>query len=324
MSTCAHGISPAKRARNAAAVIGCARRSGVALTMSAYWPRIASSYIGSSGSRQTRSPVLAPAAATVWHHASSLLITPANAAPRAVTIPPVSVAMSTSRSAPSPIAWVMQSASTRRPSASVLLISIVVPSEAVTMSPGRMAWPEGMFSVAPTTPMTRTGRLSRAIAPTASMTAAPPDMSNFISAILAAGLIEMPPVSNVTALPIRPSTDPLASAPSYRRTMSAGSLWAPWATAPNAPIPCSARKSRPKTSTSTPASARARSARAAGVMSLAGVFCRSRAAFWASATTAAASTGADTSWWALTASDSRPLDPAWSESESEASEPLFL
>ena len=42
-----------------------------------------------------------------------------------------------------------------------------------------------MFSLAPTTPSTRTGSRSRAIAPTAQMTAAPPDMSYFISSIFA-------------------------------------------------------------------------------------------------------------------------------------------
>ena len=56
------------------------------------------------------------------------------------------------------------------------------------MSPGLSAWPLGRFSVAPTTATIRTGSSSRAIAPTASITAAPPDMSNFISAIFAAGL----------------------------------------------------------------------------------------------------------------------------------------
>ena len=71
-----------------------------------------------------------------------------------------------------------------------------------------------MFSVAPTTATTRTGRRSRAIASTAPSTAAPPDMSNFISNILLAGLIEIPPVSNVTALPTSPSTGPVASGPS--------------------------------------------------------------------------------------------------------------
>ena len=58
-----------------------------------------------------------------------------------------------------------------------------------------------MFSVAGTTAVRLTGSPSWAIAPVASITAAPPDMSNFISCILAEGLIEMPPVSKVTALP---------------------------------------------------------------------------------------------------------------------------
>ena len=49
--------------------------------------------------------------------------------------------------------------------------------------------------------MTRTGSSSRAIAAIAPSTAAPPDMSNFMSLILLPGLIEMPPESNVTALP---------------------------------------------------------------------------------------------------------------------------
>ena len=129
-------------------------------------------------------------------------------------IAPVSVAMSTSRSAPWATACARQSASTSRPSASVLMISIVTPLDAVTTSPGRIARPEGMFSVAPTTATTRTGSSSRAIASTAPSTAAPPDMSNFISNILFAGLIEMPPVSNVTALPTSPSTGPVASGPS--------------------------------------------------------------------------------------------------------------
>ena len=56
------------------------------------------------------------------------------------------------------------------------------------MSPGFIERPDGRFSVAPTTAMTRSGSASRAIAPTASITAAPPDMSNFISLIFAAGV----------------------------------------------------------------------------------------------------------------------------------------
>ena len=80
------------------------------------------------------------------------------------------------------------------------------------MSPGLTAWPLGRFSVAPTTATSRTGSCSRAIAATASITAAPPDMSNFISAIFGPGFSEMPPLSNVTALPTKPSVGPLAPA----------------------------------------------------------------------------------------------------------------
>ncbi len=82
------------------------------------------------------------------------------------------------------------------------------------MSPGLTARPLGMFSVAPTTPITRTGSRSRAIAPIASRTAAPPDMSNFISDIFSAGLIEIPPLSKVTALPTSAISGPVASGPS--------------------------------------------------------------------------------------------------------------
>ena len=128
-------------------------------------------------------------------------------------IEPVSVAMSTSRSAPWLTACVRQSASTSRPSASVLMISIVVPLAAVTTSPGLTAVPDGMFSVAPTTATTRTGSRSSAIASIAPSTAAPPDMSNFMSDILLAPLIEIPPESNVTALPTSPSTGPLCVRP---------------------------------------------------------------------------------------------------------------
>ena len=74
------------------------------------------------------------------------------------------------------------------------------------MSPGLIAWPDGMFSVAGTTVSTFTGSPSRAIAAVASIATHPPDLSNFISCIFAAGFIEMPPVSKVTALPTRPST----------------------------------------------------------------------------------------------------------------------
>jgi hypothetical protein len=64
-----------------------------------------------------------------------------------------------------------------------------------------MALPPGMFSVAGITPTTLSGRRISAIAFMAPSTLAAPHMSNFISSISAAGLIEMPPVSNVMPLP---------------------------------------------------------------------------------------------------------------------------
>ena len=63
-----------------------------------------------------------------------------------------------------------------------------------------------MFSQEATTLRTRTGRPRSAIAPVASITAAPPAMSPFMSSIFSEGLSEIPPVSNVIALPTRPST----------------------------------------------------------------------------------------------------------------------
>ena len=69
-----------------------------------------------------------------------------------------------------------------------------------------------MFSVEGTTAIRSIGSPSSAIAPTASSTAAAPDMSIFISCMPAEGLIEMPPVSKVTPLPTRPSVSPRAAA----------------------------------------------------------------------------------------------------------------
>ena len=74
------------------------------------------------------------------------------------------------------------------------------------MSPGRIARSDGMFSVAPTTATARSGSPRRATAPSASRTAAPPDMSNFMPAMDPAGLIDSPPLSKVTALPTSPSS----------------------------------------------------------------------------------------------------------------------
>ena len=58
-----------------------------------------------------------------------------------------------------------------------------------------------MFSAIGTVAVTATGSASRAASTVAATTAAAPPMSEVIWSMLAAGLIEMPPVSNVTPLP---------------------------------------------------------------------------------------------------------------------------
>ena len=121
---------------------------------------------------------------------------------------PVSVARSTRRVAPSRTAYTSPSARISRPSASVLMTSMVVPFMAVRTSPGLTAWPLGMFSVDGTTASTSTGRPRAATRPAPSITAAPPHMSIFMSSMPLEGLMEMPPLSKVTALPTSPSTSP--------------------------------------------------------------------------------------------------------------------
>ncbi len=105
------------------------------------------------------------------------------------------------------------------------------------MSPGLSAVPQGMFSVAGSTAIRSIGTSSSAIAAIASSTAAPPDMSIFISCIPAEGLIEMPPVSKVTDLPTRPSFSP-SPRPAYSRAIRRGSMSSPpLATASRPPMP---------------------------------------------------------------------------------------
>ena len=91
------------------------------------------------------------------------------------------------------------------------MISIVFPFDAVRMSPGLYAAASCMFSVDATTVSTRTGRPSSAIAAVASITAAPPHMSPFMSCMRSGGLSEIPPESNVIALPTRPSVTSAAA-----------------------------------------------------------------------------------------------------------------
>ena len=130
-----------------------------------------------------------------------MVIAPTATLPSAIEIAPVSVATSMMAVGDCSRAKVMPSARMRRPSASVLITSIVLPLIARRTSPGFVALPPGMFSVAGTIAVTSMAGFSRAMAPMVATTAAPPDISPFISSMPAAGLIEMPPVSKVMPLP---------------------------------------------------------------------------------------------------------------------------
>ena len=71
------------------------------------------------------------------------------------------------------------------------------------MSPGRCALPSGMFSTRPIAPIALTLALRAASACISPTTQAAPAMSPFMSSMPAAGLIEMPPVSKHTPLPMK-------------------------------------------------------------------------------------------------------------------------
>ena len=157
--------------------------------------------------------------------------------PKAMTIAPVSVATSIISFAPKDLTYVIASAKTNLPSASVLSISIVLPDIVLTISPGFCAFPPGMFSVAGTTAITFIRGCNSAIANILDITAPPPAMSPFISPILVAGLIEIPPESNVIPFPTSASLFGLFGFPLYSKTINLGSSFEPFATPSNAPIP---------------------------------------------------------------------------------------
>src|SRR6185312_14351766 len=190
MSRWAHGPSPANSCRKRAAKQAPPLPAVDALRMSATSERMNRLYVSWSGIRHTCSPPSSPAASMRSTNASSFAKTPACQSPSATTIAPVSVARSTTWVAPWRRAWYRQSARTSRPSASVFVISMVLPLAAVTTSSGRMPVAETRFSTAPTTQTTSIGRPSSAIAAVASSAAAAPDMSNFMPLMLRAGLSE--------------------------------------------------------------------------------------------------------------------------------------
>ena len=119
------------------------------------------------------------------------------------------------------------------------MISMVLPRWLLTTSPGFTAVPDGRFSVAGIRPTTFTFGFSKPTTSNAPSTAAAPDMSYFMSSMLCAGLIEMPPESNVTPLPISAigAASAALPAPWYSSTMNRGSSCVPCATASSAPMP---------------------------------------------------------------------------------------
>ena len=194
------GVSPTNGSRNFAPAIVPAPRF-VVLIWSATSLLMYSSYSLNIGSRQVFSPASEAAASSFEQKASLLVMIPKQTSPSAVVTAPVSVATSTMCVAPSSFAQQSASASTRRPSASVLMISIVRPFMAVTTSPGLEAFPPGMFSVQGAMATTLIFGFSFAIAASAATTEAAPVISAFIASMLAAGLMLMPPVSKVIPLP---------------------------------------------------------------------------------------------------------------------------
>ena len=101
------------------------------------------------------------------------------------------------------------SAKTKRPSASVLLISTVRPLRLTRISCGRKASPLIAFSTAGISIRSCNGILLAMIILARPMTWAAPPMSFFINPIDAPGLIFNPPVSKHTPLPTSVSVGPL-------------------------------------------------------------------------------------------------------------------
>ena len=105
------------------------------------------------------------------------------------------------------------------------------------MSPGLFASPSGRFSELGTTPITLIGSSSSAQAARVPSTLAPPHMSYFISSIAAAGLIEIPPASNVSPLPTSATGLAPGLPPEYSMTMSFAGCRLPRDTDSRAPMP---------------------------------------------------------------------------------------
>mmetsp|Transcript_13337 Transcript_13337/g.20002 ORF Transcript_13337/g.20002 Transcript_13337/m.20002 type:complete len:238 (-) Transcript_13337:239-952(-) len=128
--------------------------------------------------------------------------------PSAIRAAPVKVAKSTtntpplssSKSSPS-VAATRASASISRPSASVLVISVVLPLRARMTSPGLRAAPEMEFSTIGRSRRTRTGKALSTTSSAKAIACAAPVMSLFMLRIPPPPLMFKPPVSKVTPLP---------------------------------------------------------------------------------------------------------------------------
>ncbi len=104
--------------------------------------------------RHTRSNDCSPACCSSVAKASSGENKPLNTLPNATTQAPVNVAISITTAGLKRLIYVNVSQRTKRPSASVFKISTVWPLMVVTISPGRVALPEGIFSAAAIAPTT--------------------------------------------------------------------------------------------------------------------------------------------------------------------------
>src|ERR1700724_3398285 len=132
------------------------------------------------------------------------------------------------------------------------MTSMVCPDMVVTMSPGRCALPSGMFSTRPMAPTALTLALRAASACMRPTTQAAPAMSPFISSMPDAGLIDMPPVSKHTPLPMKATGAAPRLPPFQRMTTTFDSCTEPWPTPSSAPMPSFFMAATSSTSTPQP------------------------------------------------------------------------
>src|SRR2546426_336635 len=183
MSRCTHAKPLTNSRRNQPPAIEPAPRPPEFFT-SAMSDFSSSRYSSHSGNGQQRSPARSPASRTSASSASSFPISPIATCPSATTTAPVSVAASITAAGLKRRAYDSASHRMSRPSASVLMISMVLPRWLLTTSPGFTAVPDGRFSVAGIRPTTFAFGLSAPRTSNAPSTAAAPDMSYFMSSML--------------------------------------------------------------------------------------------------------------------------------------------